>query len=73
MSIGYKSETHYRLEETSNSRKKIRLLKASSSESDSSSNSSDQDEKSRAKLGNWFTGKHAIQTLDRQDNNMKML
>ena len=62
VSIGYKSETHYRLEEPQ--RKRIRLLKAShGSDSDSSSASSQEGtgDRSRAKLGNWFTGKHTIQ------------
>merc|ERR1719167_2028328 len=56
ISIGYKSETHYRLEEPQ--RKRIRLLKAShGSDSDSSSASSQEGtgDRSRAKLGNWFT------------------
>eukprot|EP00090_Calanus_glacialis_P014850 TRINITY_DN23716_c0_g1_i1.p1 TRINITY_DN23716_c0_g1~~TRINITY_DN23716_c0_g1_i1.p1 ORF type:complete len:751 (+),score=156.18 TRINITY_DN23716_c0_g1_i1:310-2253(+) len=66
VSIGYKSETHYRLEEPR--RKHIRLLKANHSDEDSSSNTSEQDDKSRAKLGNWFTGKHTIQTMERKSN-----
>jgi len=66
VSIGYKSETHYRLEEPR--RKHIRLLKANNSDEDASSNTSDQDDKSRAKLGNWFTGKHTIQTMERKSN-----
>ena len=52
----------YRLEEPQ--RKRIRLLKAShGSDSDSSSASSQEGtgDRSRAKLGNWFTGKHTIQ------------
>ena len=47
-------------------RKHIRLLKANNSDEDSSSNSSDQDDKSRAKLGNWFTGKRTIETMERK-------
>ena len=66
ISIGYKSETHYRLEEPR--RKHIRLLKANNSDEDSNSNSSEQDDKSRAKLGNWFTGKNHIETMDRKSN-----
>ena len=66
VSIGYKSETHYRLEEPR--RKHIRLIKANNSDEDSSSNTSEQDDKSRAKLGNWFTGKHTIQTMERKSN-----
>ena len=66
ISIGYKSETHYRLEEPR--RKHIRLLKANNSDEDSNSNSSEQDDKSRAKLGNWFTGKDHIETMDRKSN-----
>ena len=64
ISIGYKSETHYRLEEPR--RKHIRLLKANNSDEDSNSSSSEQDDKSRAKLGNWFTGKNHIETMDRK-------
>merc|ERR1712241_1330211 len=30
--------------------------------------SSEQDDKSRAKLGNWFTGKNHIETMDRKSN-----
>lgn len=70
VSIGYKSETHYRLEEPQ--RKRIRLLKASNgSDEDSSSGGSSREgtgDRSRAKLGNWFTGKHTIQTMDRKSN-----
>ena len=32
------------------------------------SSSGDQDTQSRAKLGNWFTGKHHIETMDRKSN-----
>ena len=66
ISIGYKSETHYRLEEPN--RKHIRLLKANNSDEDSNSSSSEQDDKSRAKLGNWFTGKNHIETMERKSN-----
>jgi hypothetical protein len=70
VSIGYKSETHYRLEEPQ--RKRIRLLKASHGSDSDSSSASSQDtgtgDRSRAKLGNWFTGKHTIQTMDRKSN-----
>ena len=44
------------------------MLKANNSDEDSSSNTSEQDDKSRAKLGNWFTGKHTIQTMERKSN-----
>ena len=64
ISIGYKSETHYRLEEPH--RKHIRLLKANNSDEDSNSSSSEQDDKSRAKLGNWFTGKNHLETMERK-------
>ena len=40
ITIGYKSETHYRLDNGNGGRKRIRLIKASSNESSSSSNSS---------------------------------
>merc|ERR1719282_577633 len=66
ISIGYKSETHYRLEEPR--RKHIRLLKANNSDEESSSNSSDQDDKSRAKLGTLFTGKSNLETMERKSN-----
>ena len=66
ISIGYKSETHYRLEEPH--RKHIRLLKANNSDEDSNSSSSEQEDKSRAKLGNWFTGKNHIETMERKSN-----
>ena len=64
ISIGYKSETHYRLEEPH--RKHIRLLKANNSDEDSNSSSSEQEDKSRAKLGNWFTGKNHLETMERK-------
>ena len=46
-------------------RKHIRLLRANHSDEDSHSSSSEQDDKSRAKLGNWFTGKSNIETMER--------
>ena len=48
-------------------RKHIRLLKAANSDEDSSSNSSEQEDRSRAKLGTWFTGKsHVLSTMERK-------
>ena len=45
--------------------KHIRLLRANHSDEDSNSSSSEQDDKSRAKLGNWFTGRSNIETMER--------
>ena len=43
-------------------------MKANNSDEDSNSSSSEQDDKSRAKLGNWFTGKSHIETMERKSN-----
>jgi hypothetical protein len=83
VTIGYKSETHYRLENTSGQRRRIRLIKASSSEGSTSSEAgTDEDNEagngsgkgeidlSTMKLGSWFTSKHPVQTLDRKKAKM---
>merc|ERR1712223_1754933 len=81
VTIGYKSETHYRLENTGGHRRRIRLIKASSSEgSTSSETGTDEDNEgndgkgevglSTMKLGSWFTSKHPVQTLDRKKAKM---
>ena len=81
VSIGYKSETHYRLDDGRRKRH-IKLIKASSSEESSSNTSassstsqySETDQESGSdvdmsgmKLGPWFNGKHNM-TLDRKSN-----
>merc|ERR1712203_62235 len=81
VTIGYKSETHYRLENNSGQRRRIRLIKASSSEGSTSSEAgTDEDNEagngkgeidlSTMKLGSWFTSKHPVQTLDRKKAKM---
>jgi hypothetical protein len=79
ISIGYKSETHYRLEDGNRGQRHIRLLKASSNDgeatctSDSCNGSTSETDSDRGsvdmsnmKLGPWFNGKLNIQTLDRK-------
>ena len=80
ITIGYKSETHYRLDNGAGGRKRIRLIKASSNESSSSSedatstddqrSASNEDINTNMKLGSWFTSKHPVQTLDRKKAKM---
>lgn len=79
ITIGYKSETHYRLDNGAGGRKRIRLIKASSNESSSSEDATSTDDQRSAsnedintnmKLGSWFTSKHPVQTLDRKKAKM---
>ena len=51
-------------------RKHIRLLKAASSDTESNTSSQDQEDKSRARLGTWFTGKSHIETMERRKGNL---
>ena len=83
VTIGYKSETHYRLENNGGHRRRIRLIKASSSEGSTSSEAGTEEDNeenggkgggevdlSTMKLGSWFTSKHPVQTLDRKKAKM---
>ena len=46
------------------------MLKAASSDTESNTSSQDQEDKSRAKLGTWFTGKSHIETMERRKGNL---
>lgn len=82
ISIGYKSETHYRLDDGRRKRH-IKLLRASPGNDEGESVTSSghnnyadsvdeattsSEDLSGMKLGPWFNGKHHIQTLDRKSN-----
>lgn len=82
VTIGYKSETHYRLENGGNkSRKRITLIKASTSESSEAdtevdseagiavAKASTEDLSANMKLGSWFTSK-TVHTMDRKKAKM---